>query len=64
MTTSAAAGAVAPTGGIGPFEKWLSLWLALAIGAGLLPGNLVPGLIAVLVGWEVAFANRTRRHFA
>ncbi|HAR81202.1 MAG TPA: arsenical-resistance protein, partial [Sulfitobacter pontiacus] len=26
--------------GLGTFEKWLSVWVALAIGAGLLLGNL------------------------
>jgi hypothetical protein len=43
MTATDAAEAVAPPGGIGIFEKWLSVWVALAIGAGLLLGNLVPG---------------------
>jgi arsenite transporter len=57
MTTNSAAEAVAPPGGIGTFEKWLSLWVALAIGAGLLLGNLAPGLFAILAGWEIASVN-------
>ncbi|MGP1256972.1 MAG: ACR3 family arsenite efflux transporter [Kiloniellales bacterium] len=44
-------------GGIGAFEKWLSLWVALCIGVGLLLGNLVPGLFETLAAWEVASVN-------
>ena len=44
-------------GGIGVFEKWLSLWVALCIGVGLLLGNLVPGFFEVLAAWEVASVN-------
>tara|TARA_R110002110_G_scaffold203859_1_gene415047 strand:+ start:549 stop:1613 length:1065 start_codon:yes stop_codon:yes gene_type:complete len=43
--------------GLGTFERWLSIWVALAIGAGLLLGNLFPGLFAVLAGLEVASVN-------
>ena len=43
--------------GLGPFERWLSVWVALAIGAGLLFGNLVPGLFATLAALEVASVN-------
>jgi ACR3 family arsenite transporter len=46
-----------PPGGIGFFEKWLSVWVALAIGAGLLLGNLAPGLFETLAGWELAKVN-------
>ncbi|WP_119167703.1 ACR3 family arsenite efflux transporter [Algihabitans albus] len=49
--------AAAMPGGIGAFEKWLSVWVALCIGAGLLLGNLVPGIFATLAGWEVASVN-------
>jgi len=44
-------------GGIGVFEKWLSLWVALAIGAGLALGNLAPGIFGMLAGLEVASVN-------
>jgi arsenite transporter len=46
-----------PPAGIGFFEKWLSIWVALCIGAGLLLGNVVPGLFALLAGIEVASVN-------
>ncbi len=46
-----------PAGGIGGFEKWLSLWVALSIAAGLLLGRAFPGLFATLAGWEVARVN-------
>jgi ACR3 family arsenite transporter len=48
---------MAPAAGLGPFERWLSLWVAAAIGAGLLVGNLVPGVFAVLAGLELASVN-------
>ena len=44
-------------GGIGVFEKWLSLWVALCIAAGVLLGNVAPGLFAVLASWEIASVN-------
>lgn len=39
------------------FERWLTLWVALCILAGLLLGNLMPGLFGVLAGLEVASVN-------
>jgi ACR3 family arsenite transporter len=56
MSTQSATDGAAP-GGIGVFEKWLSVWVALCIGAGLLLGNLVPGLFETLAEWEVASVN-------
>jgi len=56
MNDRTAAAEAAP-GGIGVFEKWLSLWVALCIVAGIALGNLVPGLFAVLASWEVASVN-------
>jgi len=44
-------------GGMGSFERWLSLWVALAIAAGVLLGNLVPGLFQALAALEVASVN-------
>ena len=44
-------------GGIGFFEKWLSVWVALAIAAGVALGALAPGLFAVLAHFEVASVN-------
>lgn len=43
--------------GLGFFERWLSVWVALAIGAGLLLGNLFPGLFESLASMEVASVN-------
>ena len=43
--------------GLGRFERWLSLWVALAIGAGLILGILVPGAFATLAALEVASVN-------
>lgn len=39
------------------FERWLSLWVALCILAGLLLGNLMPELFAALAGLEYASVN-------
>jgi ACR3 family arsenite transporter len=43
--------------GLGRFERWLSVWVALAIGSGLVLGNLVPGAFAALAALEVALVN-------
>ncbi len=56
MTETVARPAPAP-GGIGVFERWLSLWVALCIAAGLLLGDAFPGIFAALAGWEVASVN-------
>ncbi len=39
------------------FERWLTLWVALCILAGLVLGNLAPGLFAALAALEVASVN-------
>ena len=54
MTASETAPTTSP---IGSFEKWLSLWVALALGAGLTLGSLVPGLFQLLAAAEVARVN-------
>ncbi|MBU2942506.1 ACR3 family arsenite efflux transporter [Shimia thalassica] len=43
--------------GLGTFERLLSLWVALAIGAGILLGSLMPGVFGWLSGLEVASVN-------
>ena len=43
--------------GIGFFEKWLSVWVALCIAAGIALGNLLPGLFGFLAGLEYASVN-------
>mgnify|MGYP002641293058 CR=1 FL=1 len=44
-------------GGIGFFEKWLSLWVALCIAAGIGLGSLFPPLFGFLAGLEYASVN-------
>lgn len=43
--------------GLGTFERLLSLWVALAIVAGLILGSLVPGVFQALASLEVASVN-------
>jgi arsenite transporter len=47
----------AAAAGLGTFERWLSVWVALAIGGGLLMGNLFPGLFGLLASFEIASVN-------
>ena len=42
---------------MGLFERWLSLWVALAILAGIALGLTAPGAFAVLAGFEIASVN-------
>lgn len=42
---------------LGTFERWLSLWVALCIGAGIGLGWLAPGLFEVLAALEYAKVN-------
>ena len=42
---------------MGLFERWLSLWVGLAILAGLLLGNMAPGLFNLIAGLEYASVN-------
>jgi arsenite transporter len=44
-------------GGIGFFEKWLSVWVALCIAAGIGLGNAAPGIFQTLAGLEYASVN-------
>lgn len=43
--------------GLGTFERWLSVWVALAIGSGLLLGNLFPAIFSTLASLEIASVN-------
>ena len=49
--------AAASAGGIGFFEKWLSVWVALCIAAGIGLGSTVPELFQFLAGLEYASVN-------
>ncbi len=57
MTSDSLADGQAPAGGIGVFEKWLSLWVALCIAAGVALGSLLPGVFEALAALEVARVN-------
>ncbi|OSP54698.1 ACR3 family arsenite efflux transporter [Pseudoruegeria sp. SK021] len=46
-----------PPAGLGAFERGLSIWVALAIGAGLLLGNIFPGVFAALAAMQIASVN-------
>ena len=39
------------------FERYLSLWVALCIAAGVILGNLFPGIFRIIAGWEYASVN-------
>lgn len=56
FTPSAEAMAL-PAAGIGFFEKWLSIWVALCIVAGIALGAVFPGAFEVLASWEYASVN-------
>lgn len=53
---TAPSGSSAPSP-LGLFERWLSLWVALAIVAGIVLGNLAPAAFALLAKIEVASVN-------
>ncbi|MEQ8387456.1 MAG: ACR3 family arsenite efflux transporter [Alphaproteobacteria bacterium] len=55
--TDRAAGTLEAAGGIGFFEKFLSVWVVLAIFAGVGLGNVMPGIFALIADWEYASVN-------
>ncbi|MGB5216520.1 MAG: ACR3 family arsenite efflux transporter [Anderseniella sp.] len=57
MNSQSAAESSAPSGGIGFFEKWLSVWVALSIAAGIGLGSVVPNVFQFLAGLEYASVN-------
>jgi ACR3 family arsenite transporter len=57
MTDQVLQRAAPAAGGIGFFEKWLSAWVALCIVAGIVLGNLLPGLFGALASLEFASVN-------
>lgn len=46
-----------PSSPLGIFERWLSVWIALAILGGLLLGTTAPGLVSLVSTLEVASVN-------
>ena len=57
MTNDSVAVAARPAAGIGFFEKWLSVWVALCIAAGVALGSMVPALFETLASLEYASVN-------
>jgi len=57
MTTQAASAPQSVPAGLGLFEKWLSLWVAAAILAGIALGNFAPAMFAALASLELASVN-------
>ncbi len=57
MTNETLSASAHPSAGIGFFEKWLSVWVALCIAAGVGLGSLLPVLFEVLAGLEYASVN-------
>ena len=58
MSTIAPVAGPAPARpGIGTFERYLTLWVALCIVAGIGLGHLLPGLFARIASAEVARVN-------
>jgi ACR3 family arsenite transporter len=57
MTQENTATSQQAAGGIGFFEKWLSVWVALCIVAGVSLGNMLPDLFASLARLEYASVN-------
>jgi ACR3 family arsenite transporter len=49
--------AVAETGAMGAFERWLTLWVALAMILGIAVGTAAPGLVDAIAAAEVARIN-------
>lgn len=43
--------------GLGVFEKWLSVWVGVAILAGIVIGNIVPDTVSILARLEYASVN-------
>ena len=55
--TAATADMEARAAGLGLFEKWLSLWVAAAILAGIALGNVAPEMFGALAALEYASVN-------
>ncbi|MEH6473071.1 MAG: ACR3 family arsenite efflux transporter [Halopseudomonas sp.] len=42
---------------MGLFERYLTLWVGLCIGTGVLLGNWIPHSFAIIAAWEIAHVN-------
>ena len=57
MSTAPLAATAPPRPGIGFFERYLTLWVALCIVAGIALGHLLPGLFSAIASAEIARVN-------
>ena len=57
MSTTPLAASAPPRPGIGFFERYLTLWVALCIIAGIALGQALPGLVRAIASAEVARVN-------
>ena len=57
MNSEIAATSSPPSGKIGFFEKWLSVWVALCIAAGISLGSMMPNIFQFLASLEYASVN-------
>lgn len=57
MSSDASANADSPSGGIDFFEKWLSVWVALCMAAGICLGSAMPDLFQIFAGLEYESVN-------
>ena len=57
MSTAPLATTALPRPGIGFFERYLTLWVALCIIAGIALGHMLPGLFGVIASAEIARVN-------
>jgi ACR3 family arsenite transporter len=55
--SASAVAAVGPAAVLGPFERWLSIWVVLCIAAGVALGQVFPGFFQALGRLEVARVN-------
>ncbi|MBT3768091.1 MAG: ACR3 family arsenite efflux transporter [Rhodospirillaceae bacterium] len=57
MSSEVSTNGYAPSSGIGFFEKWLSVWVALCIAAGIGLGSAIPGLFQFFAELEYKSVN-------
>jgi ACR3 family arsenite transporter len=58
VTGQVATGRTAPAPRLNPFERYLTLWVAACMLAGVALGNFAPGVVTVLRGLEFGTASR------
>jgi len=56
-TSCTSSGGSPGTGGLGRFERWLTLWVALAMIGGIAIGAVAPSLVSAIAGAQIASIN-------